>query len=297
MSQNDFVVANAPGSTVRADINSALQALATLSSGASAPSTTYAHQLWADTTVGALKRRNAANSGWIVVRTLDETFLLSRSSNTILGVSDIGKAIAATAGFTQTFTAAATLGDGWWVAYKVAAGVTVTFDPNSSEQIDAATTKAVVGPSSGFIYCSGAAFFTVGFPDAASDTVAGVLEIATQAEMEAASDTTRAVSPGRQHFHPSAAKFWVRANVDGTIDTSYNVTSVTDDGTGEITVNLTSAYSASTYPMIAVAQHATLPRHAQVETGSSTAPAFRCYDDATTLSDPTRWHIAGFGDL
>jgi hypothetical protein len=70
MSQNDMSVANADGATVRADINSALQALASLSSGASAPGTTYAYQLWADTTTGLLKIRNAANSAWIVVGTL-----------------------------------------------------------------------------------------------------------------------------------------------------------------------------------------------------------------------------------
>lgn len=65
MSQHDFDVANAPGATFRADTNLALVALASNSSGASEPSTTYAYQFWADTTSGWLKQRNAANSGWI----------------------------------------------------------------------------------------------------------------------------------------------------------------------------------------------------------------------------------------
>lgn len=65
MSQNDFVIANQSGSSFRADVNSALQALATLSSGATAPSTTYAYQLWMDTTTGILKLRNAANTDWV----------------------------------------------------------------------------------------------------------------------------------------------------------------------------------------------------------------------------------------
>jgi hypothetical protein len=46
MSQNDMVIADAPGATARADINSALQALASTSKGAAAPSTPYAGQLW-----------------------------------------------------------------------------------------------------------------------------------------------------------------------------------------------------------------------------------------------------------
>lgn len=168
MSQDDLSVANAAGSTVRADINAQLQALGTLMSGATAPATTYARMLWADTTTNTLKRRNAANSGWIKVRSLDETFVLSRSSNTILGESDIGKTIVATSGFTQTLTAVATLGDGWWCAYRVEYGATIVFDPNASENIDGAATKTVVGPEQGLIFCNGSAFFTVGFPTPAA---------------------------------------------------------------------------------------------------------------------------------
>lgn len=64
MSQHDFNIANAPGATVRADINGALAALATCSSGTTEPASPYAYQLWADVTNDRLKQRNAANSGW-----------------------------------------------------------------------------------------------------------------------------------------------------------------------------------------------------------------------------------------
>lgn len=47
-----------------------LEALRTLFSGASAPSATVARMLWADTTTGLLKQRNAADSGWDVVARL-----------------------------------------------------------------------------------------------------------------------------------------------------------------------------------------------------------------------------------
>jgi hypothetical protein len=57
--QDDLSVANASGATVRADINAQLQSLGTLMSGTSAPATTYAHMLWADTTNNVLKKRNA----------------------------------------------------------------------------------------------------------------------------------------------------------------------------------------------------------------------------------------------
>ncbi len=80
MSQHDFDLANAAGASFRSDANNALQALASLSSGASEPSTRYAYQWWADTTTGLLKIRNAANSAWVTVGTL---------ASTNLGISNI----------------------------------------------------------------------------------------------------------------------------------------------------------------------------------------------------------------
>jgi hypothetical protein len=65
MSQHDFTVDNGAGVAVRADINLALKALASQSSGASAPSPTFPAQVWADTGTGRLKQRNAANSAWV----------------------------------------------------------------------------------------------------------------------------------------------------------------------------------------------------------------------------------------
>ena len=73
MAQHDYVIDNGSGAAVRADLNSALSAIASTNSGATAPSTTFAHMLWMDTANNLLKKRNAANTGWIVVGTLDET--------------------------------------------------------------------------------------------------------------------------------------------------------------------------------------------------------------------------------
>jgi hypothetical protein len=70
MSQHDMSAADSDGATVRADFNSALAALVSLSSGATEPTTTFAYMWWADTTTGILKRRNAADSAWVSVMTL-----------------------------------------------------------------------------------------------------------------------------------------------------------------------------------------------------------------------------------
>ena len=64
--QHDYILDNQNGAQFRADLNLALEAIATVNSGAAAPTTTYAYQYWADTTSGYLKQRDASNADWIV---------------------------------------------------------------------------------------------------------------------------------------------------------------------------------------------------------------------------------------
>lgn len=73
MSQNDFVIANQSAPDFRSDLNNALQALASLSSGATAPATTYANMLWYDTASNILKMRSEADDAWISIGYLDQT--------------------------------------------------------------------------------------------------------------------------------------------------------------------------------------------------------------------------------
>lgn len=80
MSQHALTIANQAGASFRSDIVNALQALGSLTSGASAPGTTYAYMFWADTTTGILKQRNAANSAWISLLTMSTGFPLSAAA-------------------------------------------------------------------------------------------------------------------------------------------------------------------------------------------------------------------------
>lgn len=75
MAQHDYVIDNASGATVRADINSALSAIQTLNSGTSEPSSTAAGMLWLDTTGGApyaLKIRDAGNNHWLTIANITD---------------------------------------------------------------------------------------------------------------------------------------------------------------------------------------------------------------------------------
>lgn len=78
---------------------------------------------------------------------------------------------------------------------------------------------------------------------------AAPLVVASQAEQETGSSTTVAVTPGRQHYHPSAAKYWVNWQGTGTvaIKASYNTTSITDNGTGDYTVTIATDFSSAIY--------------------------------------------------
>tara|TARA_R100001440_G_scaffold110_1_gene271 strand:- start:77 stop:1417 length:1341 start_codon:yes stop_codon:yes gene_type:complete len=78
--QHDYVIDNSTGANVRSDINSALQAIASNNSGSSAPSTTYAFQLFADTTNNVMKIRNSANNVFIELFQLDGTLTLEDGS-------------------------------------------------------------------------------------------------------------------------------------------------------------------------------------------------------------------------
>lgn len=73
MSQHDFDIANQGASAARTDINNALQALASTNSGSTAPSATYANQLWYDTGNNILKIRNEADSAWLSIAYIDQT--------------------------------------------------------------------------------------------------------------------------------------------------------------------------------------------------------------------------------
>lgn len=83
----------------------------------------------------------------------------SRSSNTILTAADHDAFIDFTSGtFTQTLTAAATLGSKWFVRLRNSGTGTITLDPNLSETIDGATTTPMYPGEVRIIRCTGSAF-------------------------------------------------------------------------------------------------------------------------------------------
>ena len=103
MAQHDYVIANASGATVRADINSMALAISSNNSGSSEPSTKYAYEFWVDSGNNLIKLRNGANNAWITLP------LSTTASNTVdinggaIDGTPIGASSASTGAFT-TFT-------------------------------------------------------------------------------------------------------------------------------------------------------------------------------------------------
>lgn len=73
----------------------------------------------------------------------------------------------------------------------------------------------------------------------------------TEVQQEGGADGRVAVSPGVQQYHPSAAKVWCEANYSGTAVASYNISSITDNGAGDITFNFSTNFTSGNYSIVA----------------------------------------------
>lgn len=128
----------------------------------------------------------------------------------------------------------------------------------------------------------------------ADDTNKGIVEIATQAEQETGSSTSLAVTPGRQKFHPSAAKAWVRFNGTGVLSVigSYNVSAVVDNGTGDYTVNFDTDFSSNQY---AVAAAGSTFAHT-IQTYNVGSVNIRTFSSSAVATDASNVCLTIFGD-
>ena len=72
---------------------------------------------------------------------------------------------------------------------------------------------------------------------------------ASAAQQETGTSNAVNVTPGVQHRHASAAKFWNNMDGSGTaaIVVSYNVTSITDNGTGDYTTTIATDFSGASW--------------------------------------------------
>jgi len=225
MAQHDYSLANQTGLEFRADVNNALQAIVTDNSGATEPSTTFPGMVWRDTSssTSVLKKRNDANSGWVTV--------LTAAGEAISGASN---------------TAAQRIALGLGTAATLNAGTSA----NNVVQLDGAAKLPAVDGSQ-----------LLNLPSTG-------LAAASTSEALAGTSNTVAITPLRLREGLNATgsapiyacRAWVNFNgttSPGTIRASGNVSSVTKNGTGDYTVNFTTAMPDANYSFVGTALYRT----------------------------------------
>lgn len=150
MSQHDFDIANQGSSDARSDINNALQALATNSSGGDEPTTTYAGMFWFDETNGQLKMRTQADDNWIILFNLDQTNLDANLDDSIVSFSNLRATLVANNTQAEAGTNDSTLMTPAKTAAAIAAlGTAENLTANAMLEVSAGTNiiKALKSPS------------------------------------------------------------------------------------------------------------------------------------------------------
>jgi hypothetical protein len=128
------------------------------------------------------------------------------------------------------------------------------------------------------------------------DELRTALGIATQAQQETATSVVVNVTPGRQQYHPSAAKAWCLFDGTGAIAASYNVSGVVKNSTGSYTISFTVAFSSANYAMVCSGLDAAVPAVAFF-TGRTTGGATVVISNTGgSAFDPSGVSCAFFGD-
>lgn len=103
-------------------------------------------------------------SAWTISQNAEistlRTVRAARTSNSQIVSTDVGKFIEVTSGtLTQTFEAASTLDNGFFITYRNSGTGVVTLDPNSTETINGNSTLAVYNGETYHIMCDGSNLF------------------------------------------------------------------------------------------------------------------------------------------
>lgn len=114
---------------------------------------------------------------------------------------------------------------------------------------------------------------TAGLASGGPITTTGTVTVtaASKSDQQTGSSSTVAVTPSQAQSHDSAAKAWCRVTQSAgtyTVQASYNVTSVTKNSTGNLTVNFTTAFATANFAAIVGTETGVLPATNTYATGS-----------------------------
>ena len=127
---------------------------------------------------------------------------------------------------------------------------------------------------------------------AATTTTAGIVELATAAEMVTGTDTGRVPSVSVVQNHPGVAKGWALVQADGTLTVGYNITSA-KDSTGIYTITLGTDMGSANYVALATAQSGGMLTSVNTFAAGSFKVETRTY---LNVNQDSVFHVAVFGD-
>lgn len=264
-----------------------IDATSQLIAASAAPSPTYPFLRYHNTTDGFVYRRNAADNAWInegavdsVGNTASVTEVLTGTEtakfvtpDSLAGIWQRGSNITPSAGSVSlpstgggvfniaagNFSAISTAQGGRAVLFVFGGTSVITHNATSMILPGGADITTEAGDCAMFVNeaaadASGTNWRCVWFQRDAT-TLAPVPDYAaTQAELETGSSNLRWVTPGRLHFHDAALKYWTAITISGgtpTTNDSFNHSSTTDNGVGDLTLNFTTAFSSAGYAPMA----------------------------------------------
>lgn len=184
---------------------------------------------------------------------------IASASTITIGTAGLGDTIHITGTTTITSLGNATSGIIRTLIFDGA--LTLTHNGTSLILPDATNITTAVGDSAEFVCDTTNNWkclrYTRSTTKVASETEKGIIELATNAEVQTGTDTSRAVTPAGMKAGLNASgtapiyacRAWVNFNGTGTvaIRASGNVSSIADNGTGDYTVNFTTAMSDVNY--------------------------------------------------
>ena len=114
--------------------------------------------------------------------------------------------------------------------------------------------------------------------------------------MEAGSSNTVAVTPGRIKFSALVPKVIGRFEANGTVGgESVGISSVTDSGTGDFTVNFSTSFSSSNYIGLGTA-HLHTAIVVMLDARATGSIDYNTFNSSGSAADPSNAYICVWGD-
>lgn len=132
-------------------------------------------------------------------------------------------------------------------------------------------------------------------------TVISQAGAATQTQQEAASTNVAFTTPANQHYHPGHPKAWAYVSVSGgtpNLDRSYNTTSITDTGVGQLTWTIATDFSDAFWssPWSIEDSSGVINSMYGLNTKAAGSAVYRCEVLGVGFTDPTAWNLSALGD-